>query len=680
MSVTASIARGVLRWVGRVGAPAALGVVCVAGGEVGSRAALGAQALEAPRGDALDLLSVLPGGAGLIVVVDDADALAETAAGRAALDWVRSLEDFGETEAAWGELSAHLGLTEAEARERLLGRRFAMVVDRGEGADRERGGGGRGEAGRLRPREAEGEAAWAMVAVVDRSTAGLLRDRLGLSVRTVKGGQPVLLGEGGRVEVVLAEGRVVEAVSRVAGERKAGAGGPGESRGVRGRRAGNGAGGGGAGDVLLVAGPRSSPAVLDRIAQMVGGGEGVGSSSAVERPCRYLARLDEGVQFAIVADGPSGVGGARRLAVAGSVGDGGEMMRMVGVLDGEVEGAEGRGGVGTRRWSAGTFERFAAGSALAVIDSAVAFDFASSFAERTGDGAFAFGLRTAALERLVNGRLAAALYARSAAGADEEAGGRLDAVLAVETRDRVGGLALLDETLAALSRANARMRQLEGRGDAAGGAVGSGAGAGDEAESGAIAVNLGGAFPGTLRRTPMDDVFGLTRGFGSIEALGPAPMLGWTSRRADTAESGGRDGAGGGALAEGWIVLGVGSSERIRRSADGLSGVEGDGAAAEVQPWVSMGRVDLSALNAVFGDREARGGSGGTMRPPIDVDALSGLTGVSWRALRLEEGLIAGEAELWFVSGEEGERSGVAGSGVRGEAAAGSQVLRIVDE
>lgn len=630
------------------------------------------------RGDAIDLLRVLPAEATLGVVIDDADRLLSSVAGRGATEWIASAADFERTRAGWESLVEQLRLDEAEARRRLLGTRFAIVLG-------SRSGDGSGRARHERDDRGDGDTpdgAWALAGVVDRETAELLRERLDLSLREVQGGRPVLFSQSGELQVVVAR---ADELTRV---------GP--------------RGGDGVERVLFIAGPRRASWLADGVTRALGGG-GAGTLASAEAS-RYLARLERGVGFAMIAPGLIGNEPSRGLAVAGSLVDGGRSLRLVAVYEQprhqresgvgtraepattdhdppKPQGADERPPRPARHWSASTFAAFADGAAVAVIDSSVAFELASAVLqgkERAGAPAVV----RAAMERTLEGRLALAVY--PARAADGEAT-RFEAAVGFESADRVAALREFDGLISSLAAAGGATRSAEAEQRA------------ETRGTNAAAPDLGGSFPDAVRAAPLASVFGPVGELDGMQAFGDAPDIGWTSRVSDAADT---------PAEAGWLLVGLADAERLLAVGAALSGEAGrragDGRRERPAPWVSMGVVRLSALAAVTGEMKAEhGASGGSGeraadRAGRDADSSTpegspSLHRVSWRAVRLNASLVAGEVELAFrAASAEADRvsevrSGEAvpldwgkpgdhADGPWSTGAAGVRVLEIMDE
>ncbi|XOV73947.1 MAG: hypothetical protein ACFHWZ_10010 [Phycisphaerales bacterium] len=132
------------------------------------------------RDDAVELLSAVPADAKLVVAIDDLRSAWDSPAIGTAISSLQSVTDLSGTLDAWTVLARQLGMKPDEAARRLLGSKFLLVS------------------------EPEGDgSSWAIAAVVDAETAGLLRRRLAAVPRALRDGLPVLAIEGNAFELVV---------------------------------------------------------------------------------------------------------------------------------------------------------------------------------------------------------------------------------------------------------------------------------------------------------------------------------------------------------------------------------------------------------------------------------------------------------------------------------------------
>lgn len=221
---------------------------------IGTTAGLAAagSGLGKARGDAVDLLTVAPKDARLVVAIDDLAGAWDSPAIATTLSTVQSLTDLTGTLEAWALLSKHIGLAPNDAAKRLLGRRLLLVSD-GEQAG----------------------ASWAIAMLVDGETAGLLRRNLKAVPRALRDGMPVLAIEGNAFELV------VQDVAR----RKVASTFSGDARG---------------GDAIVVLGPSSRADLFDAVVRAAMSEHASGDTMAGEK-AGWLARaLPDGTGAVVV--------------------------------------------------------------------------------------------------------------------------------------------------------------------------------------------------------------------------------------------------------------------------------------------------------------------------------------------------------------------------------------------
>ena len=567
----------------------------------------------ADRGDATGMLGLVPRGSELAVVVDDAAALRGTPAGRAVLGWIRSMETFDGTRSAWSELAAQLGLDEDDAAERLLGRRFAVVLPpASEGSNAEPEGSTTDRGATVEP--------WTLISVVDEQTAALLRRGLNLSLRGVTGGRPVHLSEAGRVRVVLARLDVSDRDD---------------------------------GTTLFVAGPRRYPETVDAVAAALS--SPVSSRSVVAEPAvRRLVQLSDRADFAVVllasrgspvdaagvragveaTDAVDGAPRRERFAVAGSVSGDGELLRLTIVAErGEGTGEADVAGEASALWADRTFEAMADGAAIAWIDSLFGVGFAGAINDAAGGSAIVL---SQTLRSWWSGPIALAAYP------DAEA--PLSIALAVDTAHRVKTLRSLDALVASWSQGASVLGDGEG-------------GAGVAAHEAPVAGvhDLNGLFPDAMRHATLAGVFASLRSLNTPLISG-ASRFAWTSRASTPRRPFPAEGGEDARDAPGWLVLGIGASG-VRQVADavvgGMKAEPGEGDRRPIR-WLSIGMIDFELIESIIAAPGGRGGDAGRSGSARGVfpDMFAALRSVWWRVLRLDESLVAGQAELRFVAAD----------------------------
>ncbi|MEC9372400.1 MAG: hypothetical protein VYC34_01085, partial [Planctomycetota bacterium] len=134
----------------------------------------------------------VPADVDFLLVIDDAASLRKTPAG----DSISSILDVvffeGRARKRWSDLAIQLGWSEAEAFDRLLGSRIAIV---GRGIVPQWGD------AQLRDAADQRTAAWAVILEVSADTEQRVRERLKVAPRGIQKGRTIYAVEGGRFEL-----------------------------------------------------------------------------------------------------------------------------------------------------------------------------------------------------------------------------------------------------------------------------------------------------------------------------------------------------------------------------------------------------------------------------------------------------------------------------------------------
>lgn len=480
------------------------------------------------RGDAADALLDAPPGSKLIVSIDQARDLAHGPLGRVSQSLLQHVAP--DLPKAWTQLADQLGMSQREAFDRLFGQR--VMIASAPNADR--------------------TWSWVVRCIVDEELAQILRRSIVDAPRKLVNGRQVLAAEGGRFELVVVDLR-------------------------KGRA-----------EVLL--GPTDHPALLDAAALQRPRSGGIEMrSDGRHRQIELLPRgtrvfvyseLDESLLPGLgdlAADCESWTALAAKPSKDGSL-----QFSFVTVLEDHQERLD------VKPWSKRTFDSFAHGALMAVIES----DVLSRELWPTIEQRFLAGVDgplDAPDHDLFGGRVALGIYPSPT--------GPLDVAIGLET-PRVRALAPAGDRLMA-------------------GIVGLFPGMGDGSLH-----DFGGLSPEALREVDLRSALGEVAAMGWPDV---GPTLAW--RYPVSTE--GAD--------HGWMTLGLGA-ELVDQAATALAAPED----ADRQSWLSLGLIRPAAMAKALG--------GVPLPRPAWFTALNEIDAISWELKAGAGGVLVGAGEIQLAT------------------------------